>query len=113
MKQQEAARLNKIVAELAKVHDLLAEQKFAAAVKKVGSLHAKLTDKVDGASKPRAPTKYNLFVKKEYKAVAARYPDEKAPAIMKRLAKMYKGEASVPKAASSGAKKARKPRAKK
>lgn len=126
MKQQEAARLSKIVDELAKVHALLAEQKMAAALKKVASLHAKLSDKVASDSKPakpRAPTKYNLFVSKEYPGMAARYPNDKATEIMKRLALLYKGEAVSPLPAktkavkatkvASGTKKARKPRAKK
>lgn len=102
MKASVAKSFKSIVADLKKVADYLAAAKVKKAQAKVASLSGKLEKKLAKAKspKPRKPSAYSLFVKKNYKLVAAQNPGKSFASISKLLAKLYKERAASPKPAS-------------
>jgi hypothetical protein len=102
MKASVAKSFKSIVADLKKVADYLAAAKVKKAQAKVASLSGKLEKKLAKAKspKPRKPSAYSLFVKKNYKSVAAANPGKSFASISKLLAKLYKERAASPKPAS-------------
>lgn len=49
-----------------------------------------LSNRLSGSKKPVAPNKYALFVKAQYKRIAAANPSKSAPEVMKMIAKEWK-----------------------
>jgi uncharacterized heparinase superfamily protein len=91
MKEREAKRLLKIAEILKKVVTMVDKGSYARAVKTLEMQAKKLSEsaKKTKPSKKRAASPYALFVKANYKKVAAEHPGKKAPAVMKLLAAKY------------------------
>lgn len=51
-----------------------------------------LSDRLSGSKRTAAPNKYALFVKAQYKRVAAAHPSKSAPEVMKLIAKEWKSQ---------------------
>lgn len=92
MKAAQKKMLETVVADIKKAMDYMKSDKPARCEKKLDSLVAKLEKKLVGAkdAKPRKPSAYALFVKANYKKVAALNEGSDAPSVMKKLAVLYK-----------------------
>lgn len=103
MKANEVKRMTKIADGLKKVKEYLDAKKEGKAVKKLESMlkdvAAKLAKK-GKSPKARKPSAYSLFVKANYKKVAAANPSKRPQEIMVLLGELYKSGKGVKSASA-------------
>jgi hypothetical protein len=120
MKASLVKLFNNMIADLDKVSEYLKDGKVARAAKKIESMRSKAAKKVktSDSAKPRKASGFALYVKANYKSMAAKNPSKTAPEIMKLVAALYRsskeqGTASAKATKKPAAKATKKPAAKK